>query len=179
MDARELLAYTIRLRRRVLDALRGVPEEALTHDLRTNHRSILQTLIHIMAVEESWIHEDIERLPSTTWEEFKERYLAQGETLDSMIAGWDEVTRHTLEVLQTHPDLDETIALAPPGPDRSVTLGQIVFHIATEELIHMGEVLAMTRQQGIDLPSYFLISIMDARDRPWDDLQRELKQAPA
>lgn len=40
--------------------------------------------------------------------------------------------------------------------------------IAGEEMIHMGEVLAMTRQLGIDLPSYFLMSIMNRDDRPWE-----------
>jgi hypothetical protein len=45
-----------------------------------------------------------------------------------------------------------------------------MMHLAGEEMIHMGEVLAMTRQIGIDLPSYFLISVMDREDRPWEEL---------
>lgn len=179
MDARDLYAYTVRLRWRVLEALRAAPTDALQRDMGTNHRSILNTLIHIMAVEESWIHEDIERQPATTWQEFRDRYLAAGETLDSVIAGWHEVTRHTVTVLSRYDDLDQPVLLAPPGPEKSVTVAEIISHLATEELIHMGEVLAMTRQQRIDLPSYFLMSVMDARDHPWEEWRAEATREPA
>ena len=59
MDARDLFAYVVMLRWRLLDALRDAPPELLHREMETNHRSIMGTLVHVLAVEQSWIDEDI------------------------------------------------------------------------------------------------------------------------
>lgn len=172
MDARDLFAYVVTLRWRLLDALRSVSPELLHRDAGTNHHSIMQTLIHVMAVEQSWIYDDLQGQETLSWDELRKRYLAgeaKGEeSLDTVIAGWRQVTDETLDVLRSEPNLQRHVHLEPPPPNRAATVEQIIMHIAGEEMIHMGEVLAMTRQLGIDLPSYFLMNIMDCDDRPWE-----------
>src|SRR5579875_3791158 len=167
LDARDLFAYVVRLRWRLLDALRAAPEATLTREMGTNHRSILRTLIHLMAVEESWIGEDLMSGPSWNWEQFQERYLPHGETLQSVIDGWRAITQQTINYLRSEPNLDRLVEVGSPDRRRTVTVEQIIYHLAGEEMIHMGEVLAMTRQQGIELPSYFLLDVMGSSDRPW------------
>jgi uncharacterized damage-inducible protein DinB len=171
MDARDLFAYTASLRWRLLDALRTVPPEVLHRDMATNHHSIVQTLIHVMAVEQSWISEDLRGEPRLGWDDFRHRYLrgeeSGHESVETVILGWRHVTDETLSQLRAEPDLSREVTLEGPPEGRAARVDQIVMHLAGEEMIHMGEVLAMTRQQGIDLPSYFLMSIMSREDEPW------------
>jgi uncharacterized damage-inducible protein DinB len=173
MDARDLFAYVVTLRWRLLDALRDAPPELLHREMGTNYRTIMQTLVHVLAVEQSWIDEDIRGNPALNWQDARHRYLggeASGEErLDTLIRGWRQVTGETLECLRSEAELGRLVALEGPPDNRAATVDQIIFHLAGEEMIHMGEVLAMTRQLGINLPSYFLMSIMSRHDRPWQE----------
>jgi uncharacterized damage-inducible protein DinB len=173
MDARDLFAYVVTLRWRLLDALRDASPELLHREMGTNHRTIMQTLIHLLAVEQSWIDEDIKGSPRLNWQEVRDRYLggeATGEErLDTVIKGWRQVTGETLHCLRSEAELGRLVPLEGPPNDRAATVEQIILHLAGEEMIHMGEVLAMTRQLGINLPSYFLMSIMSRHDRPWEE----------
>lgn len=158
MDVRTFFNYTTALRRRILEALQHVPAEVLERDLGTNHHSILRTLLHTMAVQESWLNEDILGHSSQTWDAFRQRYLPGGESLQALQAGWEDITEQILAYLASDPDLQRVIPLPPPRD--AITVEQIFYHIATEEMIHFGEILAMTRQLGIDLPGYFLLDVM-------------------
>jgi uncharacterized damage-inducible protein DinB len=162
---RDLFAYTITLRRRVLAALADMPPGILERDVGANHRSILQTLIHIMVVQEAWLNEDILGRPFQNWGAFRRRYLPAGESLEAVRQGWDEITRQILGYLAGNPDLQRVVRV--PGPSGAVTVEQILFHIVTEEMIHFGEILAMTRQLGIDLPAYFLMDVMEPPGNAW------------
>jgi uncharacterized damage-inducible protein DinB len=173
MDSRDIFALTVRLRRRVLAALQPIPHDLSTRNVGTNHTSILRTLIHIMAVEESWVAIDLEGGPELTWEEFSARYLPHGETLESVISGWQAVTRHTVQYLLAHPDLSQSIEITGPNGSHTLTVDQVILHLVGEELIHMGEVLAMTRQLNIDLPAYHLLSAMLESAHPWEELVGE------
>ncbi|MDQ2743424.1 MAG: DUF664 domain-containing protein [Chloroflexota bacterium] len=171
MNALDYFAYTVRLRRRLLEALRDASLKPLLRDMGTNHHSILQTLIHIMAVEESWVQEDLMGKPPATLNEFTAQYLKDVESLPAVIAAWREITAATIAYLHSHPDLGRRTEVGSGETKRAITVEEVIYHLVGEELIHMGEVLAMTRQLGIDLPSYFFLSVMEAEDRPWEDLQ--------
>ncbi len=160
----DLFAYTVMLRRRVLAALENAPPDVLERDMATNHRSILQTLIHIMAVQESWLNEDILGHPFQDWDVFRQCYLPGGESLESVRQGWEEITGQILRYLASARDLQRPIHLPTGG---SVTVEQIFFHMITEEMIHFGEILAMTRQLGVDLPAYFLLDVVGPRGHAW------------
>jgi uncharacterized damage-inducible protein DinB len=173
LDSRDFFAYTVQLRLRLLEALARVSPELLERDLKTNHHSILQTLIHIMAVHESWLHEDLLGEPGLSWEDFLARYLEGRESLDTVRRGWQMITDDLVRFLRDGADLARPVHFpARDGSTSAITLDQLIYHLATEEMIHLGEVLAMTRQLGIDLPAYHLVSIMDAQDRPWERLVR-------
>ena len=161
----ELFAYVVTLRRRLLDALGAVSPELLQRDLGANHRSILRTLIHIMAVQDSWLNEDILGHPSQNVETFLQRYLGGHESMAAARRGWEDLTRQMTDYLASNPDLQREVQLPPSRV--SVTVEQIFFHIITEEMIHVGEILAMTRQLGIDLPAYFLLDVMETPGRAW------------
>lgn len=169
----DLFAYTVTLRRRVLAALGNAPPDVLERDMAANHRSILQTLIHIMAVQESWLNEDILGHPFQDWDAFRQRYLPAGESLESVRQGWEEITRQMLRYLAPAPDLQRPIHLPTRG---SVTVEQIFFHMITEEMIHFGEILAMTRQLGVDLPAYFLLDVMGPPGHAWQQWTAEAGQ---
>lgn len=164
----DLFAYTVTLRRRVLAALAGVPPDLLDRDVGANHHSILQTLIHIMVVQESWLTEDILGQPFQEWEAFRRRYLPGGESLEAVRHGWEGVTRQILDYLAAAPDLQRAVQVPSPRGVVAVTVEQIFFHIITEEMIHFGEILAMTRQLDIDLPAYFLLDVMEPPGRAWE-----------
>lgn len=180
MDAKDLFAYTVRLRRRLLEALQAAPPDLLEREMGTNHRSILQTLIHVMAVEASWVREDLLGERPLSWDEFRDRYLGGAPSLQTVTSGWQEITAGTVRYLRDNPDLQRRVEIAGSGGrGRSVTVEQILYHLVGEELIHCGEVLAMTRQLDIDLPSYFLMEVMEAGDRPWEGWIAEPTTPPA
>ncbi len=64
--------------------------------------------------------------------------------------------------------------MGPTQRRYEVTVDQIIAHLSGEEMIHMGEVLVMMRQQDIDLPSYFLLSVMEDAAHPWETLARQI-----
>lgn len=168
----DLFAYTITLRRRALAALAEAPPALLERDVGSNHHSILQTLIHVMVVQESWLNEDIVGHPFQDVKVFRRRYLPGGESLQAIRHGWEDITRQILDYLAAAPDLQRPLQL--PGSRGTVTVEQVFFHIVTEEMIHFGEILAMTRQLGIDLPAYFLMDVMEPPGRAWQRWSREL-----
>ncbi len=169
MDARDLFALTVRLRWRLLDALRSAPENLLEHERDVNHRSIAETLIHIMSVEQSWVHEDLSGGEPVPWQQFRDQYLAGTSAIDAVITGWRKITDDTRRYL-AHEYAPAHVITLPGwrGDERRVTVEQILVHLCGEEMIHMGEVLAMTRQAGVDVPDYFLLSVMGAGDKPWE-----------
>lgn len=94
--------------------------------------------------------------------------------MSGISSGSRAITGQTLAYLRSEPDLQARIDLpSNVGRGGAVTVEQIFYHLAGEEMIHLGEVLAMTRQVGIDLPAYFLMSVMDATDRPWETWAEE------
>jgi len=169
MDALDLFALTVRLRWRLLDAMRSAPENVMEQERGVNHRSIAETLIHVMSVEQSWVHEDLLGGEPVPWQLFREQYLVGASTIDAIIGGWRKITDDTRRYLAHEYRPAHVITLpGREGDERRVTVEQIFVHLCGEEMIHMGEVLAMTRQDGVDLPDYFLLSVMDAGDKPWE-----------
>ncbi len=54
-ELRSLFAYDTWANDLILDAAKGLPEEAVQRDLGASHRSLLGTLVHIVAAEEIWL----------------------------------------------------------------------------------------------------------------------------
>jgi len=162
MNALELFDAVLRLRWRMLQALRTVPAELLERDVGTDHRSILGTMLHVMVVEHSWVEEDLKGRPGLSWDAFTKRYLADDISLAAVVAGWQQITAGTLGYLQDRSDLLSTVDIPVAGGTRPISVEKIVLHLAGEEMTHFGEILAMSRQQGIDLPPYFLLDALTA-----------------
>ena len=122
--------------------------------------SIGTSLLHINAVEWSWIHEDILGRPDTeypgVWEEAMPIRVGvpqvTGRPLEWYLAKLDATRERTLEVLRgfTDADLPRLVGEAepPPGLEKRsylYTIDWIIWHLIQHESAHLGQIELLRR----------------------------------
>lgn len=143
------------VRRQVKKYVEGLTAEQLSWHPNEKAESIATVLLHIAAVECSWIGEDIMRRPmDAEWKiAFPIRFgmpQITGQPLDYYMKTLDVVRDQTKADLKTleDEDLDRLIMPLDPGdPDNTsqFSLEWILYHVIDHEAHHKGQIAVMKR----------------------------------
>ena len=145
-----------------LEACGALDLELLTRDLASSHRSVRDTLAHIMGAEWVWLERWNGRVPTA---------LPAGESfpdLESLRRRWSEVERDLLGFVAGLAEADlgrELQYRALDGQPYSQPLWQMLQHLVNHGSYHRGQVAAMLRQLGAKPGATDLIAFYRERAR--------------
>lgn len=143
------------VRRQVKKSIEGLSSEQLSWHPNDKVESIGTILLHIAAVECSWIGEDIMRRPmDDEWKiAFPIRFgmpQVNGQPLDYYLKTLDAVREQSKADLKTREDedLDRLIIPLDPGDPTSTlqfSMEWILYHVVDHEAHHKGQIAVMKR----------------------------------
>ena len=160
-EIRLLYDYNSWANARTLEACGALDLERLTRDLGSSHRSVRETLAHIMGAEWIWLERWNGRAPSA---------LPAGQLfpdLESLSRRWSEVERDLLGLVAglREADLERELQYRTlDGKPYSQPLWQMLQHLVNHGSYHRGQVAAMLRQLGAKPGATDLIAFY--RERP-------------
>ncbi|MEX2543299.1 MAG: DinB family protein [Trueperaceae bacterium] len=165
MDIPSFYNYLTRARRDLWLALEEAPSEVLAEPRipGTRFHCINDLLVHVVAVEDSWLHEDIlqddpvwETVPAVADAQDGPHYAAM--PLADILDFWRAVEARTLAYLS---------GLEPSELARSVTLHDddnavlavedILWHVLQHEVRHTAQIALLLRQAGLTPPQFDLL----------------------
>jgi uncharacterized damage-inducible protein DinB len=149
-----LFAFNAWASNKILDAVGALPEENITRDMKTSHKTILQTLVHMVGAEKVWLERwsgkpDAKFLtPSdyTTLASVKELWNTVGFTSAKFVAGLtDKKLQELFEMKTMKGDVFKTV------------YWQSMLHVIDHSTYHRGQIVAMLRQLDVVPPSTGMI----------------------
>jgi len=111
------------------------------------HRSVGDILLHIIEIEQFWIHDVIQKGSSTLPDEDKGQLRTVAEIQEEMEA----VHKRTMDFLTTVPVEDFNRIIQVPQ-DGTPKLGWILWHIFEQQIHHRGELYLCLSLLGMDRP---------------------------
>jgi uncharacterized damage-inducible protein DinB len=152
VEARLHLRYSAWASRKLVEAVRAVPDADLERPAGVSHSSLLGTLAHILWADWLWFTRVVEPMEKpaqtrlaleTAWPELQDKWIAWAERANDA-----EVNR----IVEYKSILDGQMARTP--------VWQIVLHLVNHATLHRGQVMAMLRQAGMapphtDLMNYY------------------------
>lgn len=161
--------HLIRARRDLWAVLEALPDEVLSRQVIPGERfhCIKDLLLHVAAVEDSWLHEDIQRDPPT-WErtpniEFKDGAYFADTPLSALLDYWRAVEASTLGYLaKLTPEEEARLVTVPRsgGREERFTVAGLLWHVMTHELRHVAQISLLIRQAGFQPPKLDLIKYL-------------------
>lgn len=161
MDIRALYEYNRWANGRILDAAAKLNHEDFTRDLRSSHRSVRETLLHMMLGEWIWL---------MRWKGVSPKAMlkpADFPTLDLIRARWVELEREQAEFVAnvTDESLQQVIRYVNTrGESFAYPLWQMMQHIVNHSTYHRGQVVTMLRQLGKEPPATDFLVFYDMKD---------------
>jgi len=160
-DVRRLYVYNWKVYDAYLDRLQRLPWRLAVRDLGSGHRSLKDTMVHILNVHDAWINfvvpgrvRELERTPGRRPAELGSWAEVRGYR-DRVRAGVDPFLRRLRPA-----DLRRPVH-APWMPGH-YTLEDVFLQTSLEQAHHLGEVIALLWQREIEPP-----------EMTWIDLRRE------
>jgi uncharacterized damage-inducible protein DinB len=154
-DIGRLLDYTVWANRRVLRAAATLTTEQFTRDLGSSHGGVRGTLTHMMSAEWIWVERFKGLAPRPMMDE------GQFGDVMALRERWQAVETHRADWLRS---LRPGAASAPVryqntgGQAFEAPLWQLVQHLANHSSYHRGQVAALLRQLGAQVPSTDLVA---------------------
>jgi uncharacterized damage-inducible protein DinB len=153
-EARTLFAYDSWANALILDAAARLADDDLRRDLEVSHRSVYETLVHLIAAEEIWLSRwkgaprgrltGAGEIPS--FARLREWWKGVESERDAFVGGLSEA------------DLDREIELSTTGGATfRHRFADMFRHLANHSTYHRGQVAAMLRQLGEAPPATDLI----------------------
>ena len=159
-DVEYLYEYSRWANAQVLDAVSKLTPEQFTRDLHSSHRSVRDTLAHILAAEWIWLERWRGVSPSAL--------LAPTEfpTVESLATKWANVEGDYAEFIDGI--TDESLATVityknTKGEEWAYPLGQMMQHVMNHSSYHRGQVATMLRQLGAEVNPVDLLVFMDEK----------------
>jgi uncharacterized damage-inducible protein DinB len=140
---------------RIFNACETMPPEQYHQDLRSGHKSLHGTLVHMVGAEKIWLS----RWLGTTDQSFLSETDAPD--LSTLRTIWEKTGFETAKFLGTMNDkkLLGTFTMKTPAGDQFTnTYWQAFQHVVDHSTYHRGQVAAMMRQLGTPPPSTGLIT---------------------
>jgi len=154
-DIQMLYAYNRWANAQVLGASAELTQEQFTKDLSSSHRSVRDTLAHVLAAEWIWLRR---------WQGVSPKALFDPEgfpDLGSLRERWAGIEREQADFVKavTDESLREVIAYTnTKGEEWRYPLWQMMQHVVNHSTYHRGQVATMLRQLGADpVPTDFLV----------------------
>lgn len=144
--------------RRLIETVSKLTPEQFTRDLQNSHRSVRDTLAHILAAEWIWLER---------WRGVSPHSLlnpSDFEAVDSLKARWAEVEKDYAEFLIELSDelLTKVISYRnTKGEEWAYPLGQMIQHVMNHSTYHRGQVTTLLRQLGAAVLPLDLLVFMD------------------
>lgn len=135
--------------------------EQFTRDLQSSHRSVRDTLAHILAAEWIWLERWLGNSPKALFDP------AQFFDLASVSAKLREVEQNQIKFIETLTDqsLGALVAYTNTKGERwEYPLGHQMQHVVNHSSYHRGQVTTMLRQLGAEAVSVDLLYFFDAKD---------------
>ena len=138
------LRYSAWASRKLVDAVRDIPDPDFEKHVGISHSSLLGTLAHILWADWLWFTRVVEPMEKpgqarealeTVWPELQDKWVAWAERASDA-----EINR----VVEYKSILDGQIARTPAR--------QIVLHVVNHATLHRGQAMGMLRQMGIAPP---------------------------
>jgi uncharacterized damage-inducible protein DinB len=159
MNTITFYTYPTRARQDVWETLQNIPESDLAQPVFRGERfrCIKDLVMHIAAVEDSWLHEDILRDTPVFMRVLPEELHKDGAffaevPLETLLQYWREVQHSTLSYLQTNPDLDWVV-----DAQQQHTAHGLVWHFMLHEVRHTAQIAVVLRQLGHKPPALDLL----------------------
>ena len=162
-ETRLLVAYSAWASNRVFDAVSGMADGDALKDLKSSHKSIHGTLVHMVSAERIWLS----------------RLMGAGEApilraedapdVKSLRAMWEKVGYDMARFMGGLSDkkLQETLsAPSPKGEVYTHQYGQVIAHIVDHSTYHRGQIITLMRQLGVTPPNTGMIVFFRETSRP-------------
>ncbi len=165
MNVAEIYDYLVRARRDLWATLESLPDEVLSRPLLDGSRfhCIKDLVLHVPAVEDGWIHEDILR-DQSLWETIPALQNAEGDNLyadfklNLLLDYWRSVEQRTLAYLASLTDDElKRVVSVHDAPEEQFTVDGLLWHIMIHEMRHTAQICVLLRSQGIKPPSLDLL----------------------
>lgn len=159
-DVEYLYEYNRWANARVLDAVSKLTPEHFARDLQSSHRSVRDTLAHILAAEWIWLER---------WNGVSPNALltpTDFPTVESLATRWAEIEGGYTEFINGITDalLDEVISYTnTKGEEWAYPLGRMMQHVMNHSSYHRGQVVTMLRQLGASVNPVDLLVFMDVK----------------
>jgi uncharacterized damage-inducible protein DinB len=159
-DVEYLYEYNRWANARVLDAVSKLTPEQFARDLQSSHRSVRDTLAHILAAEWIWLER---------WKGVSPRALltpTDFSTVESLGTRWVKIEEGYTEFINGI--TDESLATVitytnTKGEEWAYPLGQMLQHVMNHSSYHRGQVVTMLRQLGAEVNPVDLLVFMDVK----------------
>ena len=128
---------------RIFDALSTLPHQHYTMDMHSSHRSVRDTLVHIISAEWSWLMRVKGTSPKAMWSP------SDFPTISALRTRWSEVAREQAEFIAsiTEESLKTPITYVnTQGETFTYPLWQILQHVVNHSSYHRGQVTTLLRQ---------------------------------
>ncbi|MYT69849.1 MULTISPECIES: DinB family protein [unclassified Streptomyces] len=137
-----LLAFIDEQRGGIRRALLGLTDEQASSKPTASDLSLVGLAKHVAHVEKGWIELARRTAAERSREEYVDGFrLLEGESVQSVLAHWDEVAADTEKFFRAAPSLDDTFPLPdePWFPDgQEVSLRWLALHLIRETARHAG-----------------------------------------
>ncbi|MGI0090651.1 MAG: DinB family protein [Nitrososphaerales archaeon] len=150
----ELYDYSSKVRRRFASKLQELPWDKVIQNREASYYSMRNILIHIIDNEDwvaNWViqNRSLEYKPSKKPEEYN--------NMNQVIVHLDEVEARTRSYLKKDPEDQEfkrriSFVLRSSGKSFDLSVEEALFQTFTEQLYHMGELIALLWQENIEPP---------------------------
>ncbi|HSB12104.1 MAG TPA: DinB family protein [Blastocatellia bacterium] len=157
-DILHLYNYNRWANARIFDAASKLTPEQFTEDLRSSHRSVRDTLAHILAAEWIWL----ERWNGTSPKALLDP--AEFPTVESIRTRLNEVEDGCRKFISglTDQSLETVVAYTNTrGEEWKYPLGHMLQHVANHSSYHRGQVTTMLRQLGAEVIPVDLLNYED------------------
>ena len=159
-DVEYLYEYNRWANARVLDTVSKLTPEQFSRDLQSSHRSVRDTLAHILAAEWIWLERWKGVSPNAlltpsdfpTVESFRTRFAVVEGDYTEFING---VTTGSLATVIAYTNTR--------GEEWAYPLGQMLQHVMNHSSYHRGQVTTMLRQLGAEVNPVDLLVFMDVK----------------
>lgn len=152
MDVVEQLAYSKRVRRKFLERMSEMPWDEVTKNREASWYSMKNIMLH-MIDNEDWI---VNWVVPGRGKEYAHRKWEEYTDIGMVEAHLEEVEGRSRETLaRLTPDrLDQRVNFTlSSGQSFDMTVEECLFQCFTEQLYHMGELIALFWEQNIEPPT--------------------------
>lgn len=171
MNIPETYNYLMRSRRDLWATLEAAPDEVLSRPVLTGSRfhCIKDLILHIPAVEDSWIHEDL-LTDTPIWESAaavqgaKDGPFYAGFSLEALLSYWRLVETSTQEYLAqlTPTELARDVIVNGSKGEEHFTVDGLLWHVLLHEVRHTAQISMLLRQADIKPPFLDLLNYLPA-----------------